>query len=71
MKDRKGPPEAQASAKSKGLGRTGAEESFPRLWVPQVQALPIILSLSSLPRCSQERDRGWQNTEKIPTLIWN
>ena len=64
-------PGARVSTKSEGPGRVGAE-LFPGLGVIQVQALPIILSLSSPVQVSLKKRRGdgiWRR--KTPALIWS
>lgn len=58
-------PQSPGLAKSEGPRRVGAEESFSRLRVYQVQALPIILSLFSPIQMSPEEERqGTENMEK-------
>ena len=56
-------PGAQVSTKSEGPGRVGAE-LLPGLAVIQVQALPIILSLSSPVQASPEEKTRGRNMEK-------
>ena len=61
-------PGARVSTKSEGPGRVGAEV-FPRLGVIQVQALPIILSLSSPVQVSpEEKTRGRNMEKKDPSV---